>query len=124
MVGLLNGGAKALFGELLGGSYPAARLYTGEPNYDNEGTLQMGDGGIACKAKVDSATERMRTEPGFSQTDRSIFILAASFAGEAKVGHEIEILEGPYAGSKFGIASVDRPGGASYWLCRGAYKSG
>lgn len=124
MVALLNGGAKALFGEILGGTYPAARVFSGDLTYATDGTLQVGDNPRDCKAKVDSATERMRTEPGFSLTDRAIYILAATLDGDVQTGQTVEILEGEYAGAVYGVASADRPGGCSYWLCRGAKKSG
>jgi hypothetical protein len=33
------------------------------------------------------------------------------------------VLEGDYAGSSFGVASIDRPPGASYYLCRGVLQA-
>lgn len=118
-MGLLTGGAKGVFGELMGPLYLAARLTDRTLAYGNDGTIQAGAEPRDCKAKVDSATTRMRESPGYAETDRAIYILATSVSGDVDTDAEIEILEGDYAGEKFGIASVDRPPGCSYFLCRG-----
>jgi hypothetical protein len=118
-MGFLDGGAQRLFGELLTQLYMSAKLTDRTASYDNEGTLQMGSAPRDCRAKVDSATERMRQAEGYTDTDRAIYILAASLTGEVTTDCEVQILQGPYAGKTFGIASHDRPPGASYWLCRG-----
>lgn len=117
---LLAGGAKALFGGLLSPMYLAAQVTERAATYGADGTLQMGSAPRACLARVDSATERMRGEAGFTITDRAISVLATSIEGDLTTDHEIEIFEGPYAGATFGIANVDRPPGGSYYFCRGA----
>lgn len=119
MVGLLKGGAKALFGELLSPLYLRATLTDRTAVYANDGTLQIGTGPRDCLARVDSATQRMREAEGYTLTDRAIYILATSLASELTTDAVIEIFEGDYAGSTYGIASIDRPPGASYFLCRG-----
>ncbi len=121
---LLAGGTKALFGELLGGSYLVASLDGGEPDYTGDGTLQAGSDARPCKARVDNATERMRGAEGFTETDRAISILAATVVGEVTTDNTITLLEGDYAGVAFHIASVDRPPGASYYYCRGKVAHG
>lgn len=121
---LLAGGTKALFGELLGPLYLAARVTNRELSYAGDGSIQAGDGKRACKARVDNATHRMREADGYVETDRAISILAASLTGELTADYDVEILEGDYAGSTFSIASIDRPPGASYFLCRGVLRHG
>lgn len=118
-MGLLNGGAAALFGEIMGGYYLPATLTPRTPTYALDGSITTGGGEATCLARVDSATERMRQADGFTQTDRAIFVLATSIDGEITSDHQIKILEGPYAGSTFNIATADRPPAGSYWLCRG-----
>lgn len=118
-MGFLNGGASALFGELMGGYYLPAILTTSERGYAGDGSMTTETTSTACQARVDSATERMRQADGFTQTDRAIFVLASGLDVEVTTDHEVEITEGPYAGSTFRIASVDRPPAGSYWLCRG-----
>lgn len=116
----LAGGTKALFGELFAGHYMAATVTDHSLTYADDGTMTRGAGPRSCRARVDNATQRMRESPGFVETDRALYILAASLEGELTTEAEIEILEGDYAGSTFGVASIDRPPGASYYLCRGA----
>jgi hypothetical protein len=119
LVGLLKGGTKTLFGELLGPLYMAARVTDRNLTYGADGSIQRGAGPRDCRARVDSATQRMREAAGYTQTDRAIYILASTLAGELTTDAELEIFEGDYAGATFGIASIDRPPGASYFLCRG-----
>lgn len=119
MVGLLRGGAKALFGELLTPLYLEAQLTARGSAYDGHGTMQITETVRPCRARVDSATERMRSADGFTETDRAISVLASSLDGTIDTDAELEVLEGDYAGKRFGIASVDRPPGGSYFLCRG-----
>ena len=122
---LLAGGTKALFGELMGPLYLDAELSAGDVSYANDGTLQAGGTPLSCKARVDTASERMRQADGFTETDRAISILAATVpAGEVTTDHKIKVLEGDYAGVVFNIASVDRPPGASYFYCRGTVAHG
>lgn len=118
MVGLLKGGAKALFGELLTPLYLDASLKLRSTSYGADGSVRAGGGAVACKAKVDSATTRMRDAEGYTETDRAIYILASS-VDIVTTDYQITISEGPYAGETFHIATVDRPPGGSYWLCRG-----
>lgn len=119
-MGLLNGGAAALFGELMGSYYLAARILSREPTYALDGSLTTSETAATCLARVDSATERMRQADGFTQTDRAIFVLATSVDGDITADHQIELLDGPYAGVVFNVATVDRPPAGSYWLCRGS----
>lgn len=119
MAGLLRGGTKALFGDLLGGLYLSARLVTRAPTYNGHGDLELTEATHECRARVDNATERMRQAEGFTETDRAIYVLAAGLAVDVTTDAEVEILEGDYAGKAFGVASVDRPPGGSYFACRG-----
>lgn len=124
MVGLLKGGTKALFGELLGPLYCAATLTDKTAAYAGDGTLTRGTGDRSCLARVESASKAMRETPGYVATNRAIVILASSVEGDVTTDSQIEILEGDYTGAKFGIESVDRPPGASYFLCRGSKRGG
>lgn len=117
---MLAGGAAALFGELLGGSYLPARLTRQTDTYAPGGKLQRSSAPGECLAQVDRCTERMVQAEGYTATDRAIYILAASFEGEVDTDGKIEVLEGPYAGAVFRLASpIDRDPACAYWLCRG-----
>lgn len=120
---MLSGGAAALFGELLTPLYLPARLSRQSETYTRGGALRRGAEPEDCLAQVDRATERMVNTEGYTATDRAIYILATSLEGGMDTDCTIEILEGPYAGKVFAIASpVDRDPACAYWLCRGVAK--
>jgi hypothetical protein len=121
-VGALDGGAAALFGELLSPIYLPATLRRFDNSYDEKGTLQRGGGPRSCRVQVDRATERMADTEGYTSTDRAIYVLAASLEGDEPVdtNHEIEVLSGKYAGAVYRLAApIDRDPACAYWLCRG-----
>jgi hypothetical protein len=121
-VGLLSGGAAALFGELFSSLYLRAVLVQRTESSSDLGKLRRSRTERNCLAQVDRCTERMVAAEGYTDTDRGIFILAASVGdGGVDTGCEIEMQEGPYAGQAFRLASpIDRDPAAAYWLARGA----
>lgn len=124
-MGLLSGGAAALFGELLAPLYLAATLSDTTDSYDTKGTLRRGSTPRDCLAQVDRCTERMVQAEGYTDTDRAIYILATSLEGDAVTGQEIEVLEGDYAGTRWRLASpIDRDPATAYWLARAARVKG
>lgn len=119
-MGLLDGGAAALFGEVMAPLYLAARVRVMATTYTATGDLQRVGTDLACLAQVDRATEAMRALPDAAATDRALYVLAASFAGTLVEGAEIEMLAGAYAGTTWRVADpIDRDPAAAYWLCRG-----
>jgi hypothetical protein len=126
-VGLLDGGAAALFGEILNPTFLPATISGGTTTatYDAGGRMQRARSDArTCQVQVDSATERMRQADGFTETDRAIYVLADSLEGDVDTDAEITVTAGPYAGATFRVATVDRDPAGAYWLCRGARKSG
>lgn len=121
-MGLLDGGAAALFGEILSPLYLPATVYgTGGNTYSEKGTLQRTAGDRECLAQVDACTESMRAAEGYTDTDRGVFILAASLDGDALTGQEITVHKGPYAGTRWRLASpIDRDPAGAYWRARAA----
>lgn len=121
-MGLLDGGAAALFGEILAPLYLPAVLYgTGENTYSEKGTLQRVGGDRPCLAQVSTCTEAMRAAEGYTDTDRGVFILATSLDGDALTGQEIVVSKGPYAGTRWRLASpIDRDPAGAYWRARAA----
>lgn len=117
---LLSGGVKALFGELFAPLYLPAVIIDNAESYTTGGALRRSRDERACRAQVDRCTERMVAAEGYTDTDRAIFVLAATLEGELQTGSEITVLEGDYAGVPFRTASpIDRDPGAAYWLARG-----
>lgn len=119
-MGLLDGGAARFFGEVLGPVYLPARLRAITVGKGARGAVRRDITERDCRAAVDGATERMVGTEGYTDTDRAIYILASSLEGDVNTDAEIEVLEGPYAGTIFKVASpVDRDPAGAYWLCRG-----
>lgn len=119
-MGLLDGGAARFFGELFTPLYARAQLRRITVLKGARGTVRRMPSVLPCRAAVDRATERMVATEGYTDTDRSIYILATSLAGTVTTDDEITLLEGPYSGSVFKLASpIDRDPAAAYWLARG-----
>jgi hypothetical protein len=121
-MGLLDGGAAALFGELMTPLYlPATLTDTTGTTYTEKGRVVRNSTPRDCLAQVDSCTEAMREAEGYTDTDRGVFILAASLEGEALTGQEITVHKGPYAGTPWRLASpIDRDPAGAYWRARAA----
>lgn len=117
---LLAGGAAALFGEVLGPLYLAGRVFTGAADYATDGSLTRSAGGGDCKVQVDNATEQMIATEGYTASDRALYVLRASYAGQFDTDCEIAVDEGPYAGSRWKVAApIDGDPAGAYWRCRG-----
>lgn len=117
---LLAGGAAGLFGELLGPLYLAGRVWSNATTYATDGTLTRAATPAGCLVQVDAATERMVQAEGYTASDRAVYVLRASFAGPLTTDSEIAVDEGPYAGTRWKVASpIESDPGAAYWLCRG-----
>lgn len=119
-MGLLDGGAAALFGEILSPIYlPATLTDTSGTTYTEKGGIVRGSQPRNCLAQVDNCTESMRAAEGYTDTDRGVFILATSLSGEATAGNELVVARGPYAGTRWRLASpIDRDPAGAYWRAR------
>lgn len=117
---MLAGGAAGLFGELLGPLYLAGRVWSNATTYATDGTISRANALVDCLVQVDAATERMVQTEGYTASDRALYVLRSSYAGPFTTDCEIAVDEGPYAGTRWRVASpVESDPGAAYWLCRG-----
>lgn len=117
---MLAGGAAALFGELLSPLYLAGRVWSNITTYATDGSMTRAAPAAACLVQVDAATERMVQTEGYTTSDRALYVLRASFSGSLNTDCEIAVDEGPYAGTRWRVASpIDSDPAAAYWLCRG-----
>lgn len=120
-MGLLSGGAAALFGELLSPLYLPAVVKKQGTTFDDKGGMRRTAQPRNCCAQVDRCTERMVQTEGYTTTDRGIYILADTLDGELDTDCEVTVLEGEYAGTIWKVSDpIDRDPAAAYWLCRGA----
>lgn len=124
-MGLLDGGTKALFGEVLGGLFLPGSVQTQESTYDDKGDLTREATAHPCRVQVDQATERMVATEGYTIDDRAIFVLADSYDGELDTDCLVQVNAGPYAGTVWKVgAPIDRDPAGAYWRCRGTPHGG
>ena len=117
---ILAGAAGGLFGELRGPLYLAGRVWSNATTYAADGTISRANAPVDCLVQVDAATERMVQTEGYTASDRALYVLRSSYAGPFTTDCEIAVDEGPYAGTRWRVASpVESDPGAAYWLCRG-----
>lgn len=64
----------------LDGLYPDGFLHRVTETYSSDGGVTVVDTDIPIKAKVDSATEAMKTDSGYSSTDVAIMVLRTDLA--------------------------------------------
>lgn len=120
MTKLLAGGAAALFGEILSPMYLAGRVVTVTTAYAPDGTMTREEATAGCLVQVDAATEEMVNTEGYTADDRAIYVLRSSFAGPLDSDAQIAVDEGPYAGTRWRVATpINGDPAAAYWLCRG-----
>ena len=107
-----------------GGPYHAATMLNWTvPIYDLGGSITA-PGELqtrGCMAQVDSVTQSMRLDEGFSDGDVRILII--DLVGDVTTDMQISITAGPFVG-KWHIASVTRDPFATYWECRGRADKG
>lgn len=108
---------SAIFGA---GFWDAHVIGKGSPVYDDGGSIVTPGMPVirSCSAQVDAATEAMRLAEGFTDQDRRILVLAATIEGDITTAEQIQLLEGPFAGT-WAIESVDRDPAAIYFELRG-----
>lgn len=104
-MGLLSGGGATLFGQLFAPLYLSGTYYSTASSYDEKGTLQITSTEHSCLVQVDRCTERMVQSEGYSHSDRAIYILATSLEVQAETGADVVVNAGPYAGTRWRLAS-------------------
>lgn len=118
-MGLLDGGGAALFAEIFSPLYLPATVFAMTTTTNDRGDPRREVAERPCRAQVDSATQSMREQPDFAMTDRAVYVLSETLEGALVEGHEIVVSEGPYAGTRWKIATpIDRDPVAAYWRAR------
>lgn len=118
-MGLLDGGAAALFAEIFTPLYLPATTFEMRETQNERGDPRRISTARPCRAQIDSATQTMRTQPDAAATDRAAYILAETLEGSVLEGHEFIAHAGAFAGTRWKVATpITRDPGAAYWLCR------
>lgn len=109
------------FSAALGGPFHSGRVVDQAPlQYDDGGSIVGGGGPLyrACSVQIDVATTDMRADPNFVQTDVRFIVLAATLQGGLGTDAEIEVLDGPFAGT-WTVSSLERDPVAAGWVGTG-----
>lgn len=110
---LLDGGIAGVMASAFGSIYLPGTLYRRTLADDGKGSLTPSETTQSVKVQVDSATEAMRAEPGYTGTDVRLLILAS---GLSLVNTDCEVAVG---NRRFAIASVAQDPAGAYFECRG-----
>ena len=107
------------FSNMAGGPFHEAVLrYSGEPVFDDGGSI-ISPGvpfEVGCKIQVDVATEGMRLNPDFLQTDVTLLVLGPAVLDTSPTA---SISAGPFAGNVYALRSAERDPVGIGWICRG-----
>lgn len=119
-MGLLSGDGAALLHSIFSPLYLEGVIITRETIYEEGGDTTIIEMEWDCRLQVDAMNEAMRGESGAADTDRRIIILRNSTEAPAvNTDCEVAALEGPYAGQRYQVATIDADPCGSYWSCRG-----
>lgn len=105
----------------LGPYKPAQAIWQGETVYDDGGSIITPGQPVSvdCMVQKDVATEAMRAEAGFQQTDVSLYVLASGVVRpidtDATIARE---------GETFSVQSAVLDAMESHWICRGRLTNG
>lgn len=103
-----------------GGFHDALAKWPGTPTTDAGGSITAPGTPIekTCSCQVDSVTEAMRQDDGYTDKDMRLLVLAATLDGDLDTDARVEVLDGPHAGVWM-LASCDRDPCGVYFECRG-----
>ena len=110
-------GLATAFSDTSGGPYQAAvARWPGTATYDAGGSIAAPGTAttVDCRAQGEAATQAMRADVGFLETDIRLLVLGLT---ALDTGAQIEIAAGPHAGT-WALISVARDPVGVGWECR------
>ena len=104
----------------LGPYHASVAHWPGVPVLDDGGSITTPGTPIAkeCMVQVDVATQAMRSEVGFVDTDVALLVLVTTLDGALDTDATVEVQSGPNAGT-YSVQSVSKDSMGSHWICRG-----
>jgi hypothetical protein len=110
-----------IFGAALSPIYDAATLHRRGPAvYDVGGRITApGPGEFDCRVQIEAATEAMRADKDFAETDMRLLLLTASCSSMPVVGDEVAVRQGHWAGTKWSVKSRGSDPANGAWEMRG-----
>lgn len=104
----------------LGPYFPSKAITITDAVYDDGGSI-VTPGVVVerdCMIQVDSVTEAMRSQEGYTDRDVRLLVLSTTLVGLLDTSATVNVLEGPNPGSYSLQTCVRDPMGV-YWECRG-----
>jgi hypothetical protein len=104
----------------LGPYHPSKVITITDAVYDDGGSI-LTPGIVVerdCMIQVDSVTEAMRSQEGYTDRDVRLLVLSTTLAGALDTSATVNVLEGPNPGAYSLQTCVRDPMGV-YWECRG-----
>lgn len=118
-MGLLDGGIQSLFGTAFAFLYLPGTLTRVLLTDNGKGGGSLIPSSQPCRVQVDTCTEAMRQQAGYTDTDVRLLILQAGVTGGAiDTDCTVTVDSGPLAGKSFAVAFVTQDPASSYWECR------
>lgn len=118
-MGLLSGGGASILQSVFAPIYLNGRIFQTETVFDAYGEITTTYAEFDAKMQVDSMTEAMRQQEGASEQDRRIIVLSNSTSADINTDAEVICDEGPYAGIRFQVATINRDPCGAYHELRG-----
>lgn len=110
---LLGGELTALFGTAFGAMYLDGTLHSSVRTEDGGGSVSRTFTDSAIKVQLDSVTEAMRLEPGYTARDVRLIILQY---GAVEPSTEDEITAG---GRRWALGNISADPANTHWTARG-----
>lgn len=88
-MGLLNGGGAGILNGVFASIYPSGTLIRRAITEDSGGSQTVTDTKTSIKVQTDAATEKMRTAPGYTDTDVRLIVLTAGLPGSITTNDKI-----------------------------------
>jgi len=116
----LAGIALAVSAEYGAGYWPAVAKTETAPTFDAGGSIVAPGQSVErqCSVQVDSVTEAMRAQDGFTEGDVRLLVLTGTLAGILDTSARISVAAGPHAG-EYSVESVTKDVAGTHYDCRG-----
>lgn len=88
-MGLLDGGGAGILNGVFSRIYPDGVLIRREITEDSGGSQTVTDTKTPIKVQTDAATEKMRTAPGYTDTDVRLIVLTSGLSGDITTDDKI-----------------------------------
>jgi len=114
----MEGIARGFSGMVGGGWWAASHLVETAATYDSGGSITS-PGTVSaseCLAQVDVATQAMRLDADFQETDVRLLVMGPAVL---RINDRVEMAAGPNNGTVYALRSAVRDPAGVGWECRG-----